>query len=200
MPTSIITDAVAGPFRLTYSGPSGANPVEAHLGVVGERGVRQIRRYEGEEYTADLLGNSIVEGVYLGGQMFLEFTLEEANLANVMCMENPFRKGTLSLTTDGDNEVGVPGTFMTSYAGSLNLIPLYAATGNVHTTAGAQTTPVRSYGLVTLAGGFEKEKLFASKRRVIPMRLRCFPYSNGGSPAKYIWYSSSAIQSTYYVD
>lgn len=200
MPTQIITDAVAGGFHVTYTGPSGSNPAIGHLGVIGARGVRQIRRYELEDYSADLLGNSVVESIYLGGQLFLEFELEEANLANVLVLENPFRTGTMSLTTDGDNEVGVPGTFATSKCGSVTLTPLYATSGTIHTSAGNQTTPVRTYGLVTLAAGFEKEKLMASKRKVIPIRLRCYPYSDGGSPAKYIWFSLAAISGSYNVD
>jgi len=200
--TQIITDAVAGPFRIEYAGPSGASPVVGHIGVIGSKGIRQIRRYSGEDYSADMLGNSTVESVYMGGDMFLEFELEEANLANAMCIENPFRKGTLGGDqVDGDAQVGVPGTFATSYAGSIILYPLYSATGTIHTTAGAQTTPVRTYGFVTLAMGFEKEKLFASKRRVIPIRLRCYPYITGsGSSQKYVWYTVGAVDSTYRVD
>ena len=200
MPTQIVTDAVAGPFRATYVGPNSANPTSGHLGVIGSRGIRQIRRFEGEEYSADLAGNSIVEGVYLGGQVFLEFELEEANLPNVQALLNPFKNVVGQPNADTGNEMGVPGTFMTAKAGSIILNPLYTSTGNLHTTAGAQTTPVRTYGIVTIAAGFEREELFSSKRRVIPIRLRCFPYSDGGSPAKYIWYSLSAIDGTYRID
>lgn len=200
MPTQIITDAVAGPFRATYAGPAATNPVLGHLGVIGARGIRQIRRFEGEDYSADLLGNSVVESVYLGGQMFLEFELEEANLANVLCLENPFRTGTLSTTIDGDNEVGVPGTFATAKAGSVVLSPLYSTSGTIHTSAGNQPFPVRTYGLVTLAMGFEKEKLMSSKRKVIPVRLRCYPYSDAGSPAKYVWYTTAAVSGSYLID
>lgn len=200
MPTQIVTDAVAGPFRAVYQGPAASNPTSAHLGVIGSRGIRQIRRYEGEEYAADLAGNSIVEGVYLGGQLFLEFELEEANLQNVLALINPFKTSVSSPTADTGNEMGVPGTFMTSKAGQLTLTPLYSKTGIVHTTAGNQVTPVRIYGLVTLAAGFEREELLSSRRRVIPIRLRCFPYSDGGNPAKYIWYSQAALDATYNID
>lgn len=201
MPTQIVTDAVAGPFRATYVGPGGSsNPSSAHLGVIGSRGIRQIRRFEGEEYAADCAGNSIVEGVYLGGQVFLEFELEEANLQNVLALINPFKITVGNPTADTGNEMGVPGTFMSSKAGSIVLNPLYTATGNIHTTAGNQVTPVRTYGLVTIAAGFEREELLSSRRKVIPIRLRCFPYSDGGSPAKLIWYSLSAIDGTYRID
>lgn len=198
--TQIITDAIAGPFRATWAGPGGANPTAAHLGVIGARGVRQIRRHEAEEYSADLLGTSIVEGVYMGGQCFLEFELEEANLATALALTNPNKISPASGQYDQGNELGVPGTFMTSKAGTLVLSPLYSKTGTTHTTAGAQTTPIRTYGLCNLAAGFDQEQLFSSKRKIIPVRLRCYPYSDAGSPPKYIWYSLSAIDTTYNID
>ena len=198
----IISDAVAGPFHALYTGPT-ATPyasgiTSATLGVIGEKGIRQIRTFEGEEYSGDVLGASIVEGVYLGGQMFLEFELEEADLTNVKSLMNPSRTGAHG-TADAAGYVGVPGTFMTEFAGSLVLEPLYTGTAQLHTTAGQQTTPVRTYGLVTIAAGFQMEQLLGSRRRIIPIRLRCFPYSDAGSPAKYIWYSVSAISGTYNV-
>lgn len=199
MPTQIVTQAIAGPFKAFYAGPSGVTPTSASLGVIGSGGIRQKHRFEIEEYSADLAGNSIVEGVYLGGQVFLEFELEEANLRTVTAICNQFRVTPDEGQYDQENQMGVPGTFVTSKAGSIILQPLYAATGTVHTSAGNQTTPVRTYGLCAMAAGFESESLYSSKRKVHPIRLRCYPYSDGGSPAKYIWYSLSALDGTYRV-
>ncbi len=141
----------------------------------------------------------MVEGVYLGGQVFLEFSLEEANLRTVTALCNQFRNVPNEGIYDQSNEMGVPGTFVTSKAGRIVLVPLYSRTGTVHTTAGNQITPVRTYSLCAMASGFESESLYSSKRRVHPIRVRCYPYSDGGNPAKYIWYSLSAIDGTYRV-
>lgn len=214
MTTQIITDAVAGPFRAMYGGPGlstadsltlagAALPTGAHLGVIGARGIRQIRKFEGEDYSGDLLGNSVIESVYLGGQYFLEFELEEANLGTVLALMNPFAATAISATPtiDFSEEVGVPGTFMSSKAGSICLQPLYSASGSLHTTAGSQVTPSRVYGLVTLAAGFERETLLASKRRVIPVRLRCYPYVDASAtPDRYVWYHKAAIGATYFTE
>lgn len=211
MTTSIQTETVAGPFRASYGGPglsdltsltlTGAdNPTLASLGIIGTRGIRQIRRFEGEDFGGDLLGNSIIDSVYLGGQMFLEFELEEANKQNVMALMNPFTAGALGSTptVDAGGRVGVPGTLATAKAGSLVLQPLYNVSGSLHTEAGSQTTPVRIYGLVTIAMGFDMEVLLASKRRTIPIRLRCYPYLNAAAtPDEYIWYTRNAIGGTY---
>lgn len=207
MPSQIITQAVAGPFRATYTPPAASTITGATLGVIGEKGIRQIREFSGEDFTGDLLGNSVVESVYMGGNMFLEFELEEANWNTVKALMNPFRVGDMGgavseADPDPTNYVGIPGTFATSYCGSLVLNPLYSATGGslIHTNAGAQATPVRTYGLVTLAAGFTLEQSLSSHRRVVPVRLRCFPYSDAGSPAKYIWFSLGALDATYRVN
>lgn len=196
MATNVITKGVAGPFKAWYTGPgSPATPTQLTLGVIGSRGIRMIRRFEGEDIAVDALGDSIVDSVYMGGQMFLEFELEEANKPACMILQNPFQVSTITSPPAEifDNEVGIPGTFVTSKAGSLVLSPLYNVTGNLGTTAGGQATPVLTFGLITLAMGFDMEKLFASKRRVIPIRLRCYPYSDAGSPAKYIWFSQATL-------
>lgn len=210
VPTVISTSAIAGPFKVSYAGPGlttitdrtlagPTNPAAGSLGVIGSKGFRQIRRYALEDITTDLLGDTVVDSVFMGGDMFLEFELEEANKANVLCLENPYRTGTLSTSVDGDNEVGIPGTFATTYAGSLVIEPLYYNVGNPHSRAGTVTTPCRIYGLVALASGFEKEKLFASRRRTVPIRLRCYPYSDGATPSKYVWYQVAAVGGTYLV-
>lgn len=200
-PTPIVTEAIAGPFKAFYAQPTSGSLTYYTLGVIGSRGIRQLRRPEIEEYSVDLAGNSIVEGTYLGGQVFLEFDLEEANITAVKDICNQFKltpptAGATNVADQG-NEMGIPGTFVTDKAGSIMLMPMFSATGTVHTTAGAETTPVRTYGLVAMAAGFEHESLYSSKRRVHPIRLRCYPYSDGGSPAKYIWYTLGALDGTY---
>lgn len=205
--TSIQSDTVAGPFRATLRGYSisgstytaGTNPQVASLGVIGTRGIRQIRRFEGEDFGGDLLGNSIIDSVYLGGQMFLEFELEEANKQNVMALMNPFTAGAMgNPTIDNTGRVGVPGTMATSKAFELVLHPLYSASGSLHTKAGSQTTPVRTYGLCNLAAGFDMESLLASKRRTIPVRLRCYPYlDTNATPDEYVWFTVAALGGTY---
>lgn len=199
MPTQIITQAIAGPFKAFYAGPAGINPASASLGVIGDGGIRQKKRIEIEEYSADLAGNSTIEGVYMGGQCFLELELEEANLRTVTAICNQFKITPDAGAYDQENEMGVPGTFVTAKAGSIILMPLYAASGTVHTSAGNQVTPVRTYGLCAMAAGFEIESLYASKRKKYPIRLRCYPYADASSPAKYIWYSLSALDGTYRV-
>lgn len=185
MATPVLTNVLAGPYTATYAGPSGSNPSVATLGTIGEKGIREIIRVEEEEIGADLLGGSIVDGVYRGGQCFLEFDLLEVKYANVKAMLNPY-----AATPGVEGEMGVPGMMTSAKAGQIVLTPAYTT----NTSAGADTTPVRTYGLVKIAANFDITRLLASRARIIPIRLRCFPYlGSGGQSSSYIWYSKSAL-------
>jgi len=202
MATPILQSAIAGPFvanwvRHISFGPNNAeHSTTFNLGLIGERGIREIRRYESEEITADLLGASVVDAVYLGSQLFLEFELESANLLAVMQISHPFtgvevdNPGTLAQYLLNEGALGVPGQFYTHQSGSLLLYPAYGVGGNALNTAGAQLTPVRRYEICTLAPGFEINKLLSARRRVVPIRLRCFPYRVGNDYCFYTKHSS----------
>lgn len=186
MATPIITENVAGPFTATWA-PAGSSP--ATLGVIGARGIQEIRRYEAEEIPADLLGNSVVDAVHLGSQMFLEFDLEEVNRYVVNLMTHPFiqpASSDLAGTLLDEGEVGIPGLYYTDVYGELVLTPAFTN----QNSAGAQSTPVRTYGLCTLAPNFDFRKLLSSKRRTAPVRLRCYPYL---ASSRYVFYTKSAL-------
>lgn len=196
MSTPIIQSIVAGPFVANWQ-PAPYRTV-AHtapyqnLGVIGERGIREIRRFEGEDIPIDVLGLGVADTVYLGAQLFLEFELEEANRAAVMSISHPFSQpedyNLLSNWLNTEGQMGIPGVTYTDVAGSLLLYPAYS---NL-TSSGAQTNPVRRYGLCTIASGFDMEKLLASRRRTVPVRLRCFPYLHNGNVVFYTKASLSA--------
>lgn len=192
MPAAILTEPVAGPFTADWQSglAGGSHATPAGLGVIGQRGIREITRMEGEEIPADLLGMSVIDAVHLGMQKFIEFELEEANLLQVMQMSHPFSTvaaETLQNYLLDEGEVGIPGTFYTDKAGSLLLTPAFAALNS----AGAQSTPKRNYGVCTLAPGFEMNKLLAARRRVVPIRLRCYPYLT--TTNRYVFYEKEAL-------
>ena len=197
MATSILQDAIAGPYIAHYgylrsTGLTSEPTVDtAHkLGLIGERGIRQITRTEREDITCDLLGAAVIESVYLSGQMFLEFELEEANLDMVRALSNPH---SIDPTDPQEYQLGIPGTLDAAgvsvtkgAAGWLKLTPV------TNTPAGAVTTPVRDYPLVLLASGFDLERVLSVRRRVIPVRLRVYPYYDSGND-EFIWFQTSAL-------
>lgn len=190
--TAVLSQVVAGPFTLTWA-PAGSNA--ASLGVVGDGGIKEFRKYESEEISADLLGNAVVDAVHLGSQMFLEFNLEEANRDMVMRMTHPFQvtsisgaesNANLNLGLGAEGEFGVPGQLYTGKYGQLVATPAFST----NNPAGAQTTPVRTYPYCTLAPNFEMRTLLSARRRVIPVRLRVWPVYDSVL-AGYRFYSKS---------
>lgn len=191
MATPIITEGVAGPFTMTWA-PAGSNPTT--LGVVGSRGITEIRKYETEEVPADLVGLSVVDAVHLGSQLFLEFELEEANLLAVSLLSHPFQNlaaNTLPNSLLDEGELGIPGLYHTDVYGQIVATPAFVSGVNGLNSAGQQSTPIRTYGLCSLAPGFELRKLLSSRRRTVPLRIRCFPYLDSGT--RYVFYTKTAL-------
>lgn len=187
MATPVLTQPIAGPFTATWA-PSGSGATT--LGIIGARGIREIREYQTEEIPADLLGASVIDAVHLGSQLYLEFELEEPNLQMVQAISHPFAvtsQSTLANCLLGEGEHGVPGVMHTSKYGALVLTPAFTT----NNPAGNQATPVRTYGIVTMAPGYTFNQLLASRRRIVPLRLRCYPYISTGNV--YNFYTKSAL-------
>jgi hypothetical protein len=177
MATPLLVNPIAGPFQVSFTLGGGTPNLSADkIGFIGAGGVREIMRIEGEEIPVDLLGNTIVDAVHMGGQCFLEFILEEIGYTQCQKLINPF-----SNTVGNDLELGVPGTFMSAKAGATKLWPVAGS------SAAAQTNLVsgvsgayRTYDLTSLAPGFEIGKLFSTRRRALPLRMRVFPFLDSG--------------------
>lgn len=195
MATAIAQQIIAGPFSVDYRlGISDtAHATTNNLGII-TRGVREIIRYKTEEVQGDLLGESTIDGIHLGGDCFLEFELEEANIYAVMLMAHPFTvltAATLTNTLLHEGQVGVPGTALTDAAGSLLLTPSYGVAGSALNSAGAQDYPVRRYKICTLAPNFEMNKLLASRKRTFALRMRAYPFYDS-STQRYKYYTKSS--------
>ena len=97
---------LVGPFLPSYKAP-GAGSFTS-LGVIDAKGVRVIFQPNIETFDCDQYGEgTAINGVYKGGNMFVEFTLREANLAQVANIAYPFNE-----TSPGyglDREIGVIG-------------------------------------------------------------------------------------------
>lgn len=190
--TPVITQGVAGPFTATmaplvFSAGTGTVGSAATLGIIGARGIREIRRYLTEEVSADIVGGAVVDAVHLCSQLYLELELEEYNYLEVMRLTHPFQETAvtdLASILAKEGELGTPGLYESQRCGQLVLTP----TSTTLHSAGAQATPTRTYGLVKLAPGYELSKLLASRRRVVPLRLQCFPYLVN---SKYVFYTKS---------
>ena len=191
MATSIATNIISGHWQAYYKYARSGDPLEiatgptpgagTYMGLIGSRGIRQITRYDREDINTDLLGTTVIESTYIGGQMFLEFELEEANNALVKELSSPHSS---TPGTPTEYEIGTPGNFDT--ATSTGWLTLVALAGTP--AAADAATAQRDYPMVALASGFDLERMLGTRHRVIPVRLRVYPYLSGSD---YVWFAES---------
>jgi hypothetical protein len=176
------TNAIAGPFTLAYTPPGGSS---ASLGVIGGEGIRIMRSISGEPITGDQYGReTILDGVYTGGNIYLEFLLQEANRTAVKAMAYPFNETTTSGSTSSlERELGTPGLLFSSAAGALVATPVAG------TKAASESTPTRTFGLVVAAMGHTIDTFMRAGLKTFPMRLLCIPYLDGGN--KTVWFTQT---------
>lgn len=189
MPSGLIaTNPLVGPFTCAATPPSGSS---APLGLIGPEGIRFSKSVSGEPITSDQYGkDTILDAVYSGGNLYLEFTLLEANLAAVKNLAHPFSGAPSSTTTalfGQEHELGNPGSLWSAGCSSLVITPVAG------TLAYAETTPVRTFSLCALAMGHTLDMFLKSGTiKTLPIRMVAFPFSDGGSPAKMVFFTRSA--------
>lgn len=177
MPSLIQTDAIAGPFTLTYAAPGGsANP----LGVLGPEGIRVMRMIAGEPIVGDQYGReTVLDGVYTGGTVYLEMLLIEANKAACKNLAYAFNE---TVGFGLEQELGVPGQLWSARCGVMVATPVAG------TAAAAESTPIRTFSLVGPAMGQTLDIFLRAGLKTFPLRLIALPYSSGG---KIVYYTRS---------
>lgn len=193
---------VAGAHKLYYAarGQEGVT----YLGMTGDEGVRVTRDYLYQDITSDELGpQAIVDHVYQGSNLYLEFVLQELNFDIVQQFLHPFQNAfisgavpdpnnTASPATVHQERYGVPGRLGCAVMGTLEVLPVAFSpaeafnAGSASGTAGdypatAATSPVagrRYKGIVT---GSIVENLDSSAR-FVPVRFQCYPFLVGDEP------------------
>jgi hypothetical protein len=149
---------IAGPYTVTYGGNT--------LGIT-ERGFELEYTSFAEPIIGDNLGDSKQDGVYRGGNLFINFILSEMDLAGVQAAFWPY--GTIGA-------VGQVGRLQTNIAVAL-------AFSEVAGTTAAAEANLDNFTVTKaiLAEGFDVRILLSAAHRKIPMRLQALP--TGGTPA-----------------
>lgn len=173
-------DVLAGPFTLGLE-PAGGSGFTT-LGITDARGVRLLWQPNVEAFDSDQYGEgTFINGIYKGGNLFVEFKLREANKSMVKALAFPFNE-----TSPGyglETEQGVVGQLISAAAAQLKITPIAG------TRAASETNPVRTFGCVVLAPGFGIDMDFAARLREVPIRLLCLPYI---SSSRRVWYTRAA--------
>lgn len=180
-------DIIAGPHKLYYA-PYGTTGATTYLGMTVNDGITQVRELITDEVLSDQTGQGVVDHIFRGENLTLEFTLAEVNKDIVQRFLHPWQGSYSAGVATGVNQeyYGVAGRLGCSVYGILEAIPLTftpaegftggSATGNLGEypgTAGSNPGSGRQYrGLVvgTLSESMD------SRGRFIPVRFQCYPF------------------------
>lgn len=157
------------------SDPAGKAAGARDLGLV--EGVRSVSRtVEGKDIRADLYGDTVIDGIYTGGQMFVSMIFKEWT-AQVQDALWPFGGDTA-----GDfGNLGVVGDLMTNLAGVLTLTAVADTPA-----AGATDSAVITISSAVISPGHSFDVPLGNDERNVPIVFRCYPVVSG-SPSVLRW-------------
>lgn len=141
---------IAGPYTLTYNAQT--------LGIV-EDAINMELTPVVDPIVGDNLGGSIQDGVYRGGNMYLDMVLQEYNAAGALAAFWPY--------ADAYGKIGTPGVLLSGVAKALVLTAV----------AGTTATPATiTANKAVLAPNFPVRMLFGSRLRNVPLRFQLLPF------------------------
>jgi len=178
-------------YHTLYYVPSGATPsTSTHLvGKTGEEGIRLTRDVLIQEITADELGpEAIVDGVYQGANMEMEFVLEEVNVESVQALMHPFQTNAAGTSVEAGH-VGVTGTLASGRAGTLFALPVANTPAANQDTGGSLDGYGRIFQGINIGPVVET---LDTTPRFIPIRFRCYPYPLYASPSTLVYWEWAA--------
>ena len=150
-----LVTTVAGPYTGTYSGNA--------IGLV-EDGWRIIKNISKEMVTGDLYGDSVLDGVYRGGNVTI--ICSGLEYATAIAVAYPYAA------------LGVIGQVGRMDSGS-NIAAAIVLTAVAGTTAASSPTSLTSNSVI-VTNGYSLELEFASRQRIVPLSLQCYPYNSAG--------------------
>lgn len=151
---------VAGPYTATFAASS--------IGTI-EEGFDLETTPQKDLIAGSNLGTTVQDGAYLGGDVFISFTLMEPDLAAVASILWPY--GSLGA-------IGQVGRLDSNIAAALVLT---AVAGTTAADGIASLTASRAI----LAENFPVRLLFAPRARRVPIRMRLYPFGSAGSETHY---------------
>lgn len=174
-----------GPYTATYdasgavSGTPGqsATPAARSLGLVDN--VHRVSRTASAEDVrgTNLYGDTVVDSIYRGGNMFLLFTMKEwpAYVRDILW---PFS------STFG--AIGTTGRLMSDLAGKIVLTP------QAGTPAYTNDGKIYTFGKAIISPEHNVELIHGPVQKDIALVFRCYPYDNGSGTI--VWFTESAVE------
>lgn len=175
---------IAGRYSSTYD-PAGAGAGVVDVGIV-ERGYELQISFSKKLITnTDAYADSVIDGVYRGGNVFWQTTMLEYKIGSLNVA--------LPYNDDATNDVFAPtgATFLgPGLVGRLdsNIAGSYVVTSTTGTPA-VSTPATLTATLAIIAENFNINLFFGPEERKIPLRLRFLPYSDTFTK----WFSTTII-------
>jgi hypothetical protein len=196
-------DRIAGAHKLYYA-PYGASSV-TYLGVTGPEGINQVRTYNVQEVTGDEYGpNTIIDHVYQGENMRIEFVAQEVNKDIVQMMMHPWTNTyTAAVQTAARQEdIGVAGRLGCTVYGILEAIPLAftpaqamtggsaAGTAGVYPgTEAASPSSGRQYKGIVVG---DITEFMDARARFVPITFQCYPFLDSSVMKHWKWITTNS--------
>lgn len=155
-----LATVVAGPYTTTFSGSS--------IGIT-EDGIMLNASFPEDEITGDAYGDSVIDTVRRGANVFLALVGIEYTAALPMAWPESSTFGRMGVTGRMGEGMSVA-TVLTSTAST--------------SAAAAPATLTSSKTL--LSRDSQTQLQFAARGRKVPVQLRCFPYLTGGNN---VWFT-----------
>lgn len=191
---------IAGAHKLYYA-PFGDTTVTA-LGATGDEGIRVTGDEAVLDITSDELGPStVVDGVYQGKNLELEFVVQELNSLTAQMFLNPWQQTYASAVATGvsTENLGVPGRLVCAVWGTLEAIPVdftSAADFRLGGALGAGTAVYPGTANTAVAGRRYRGLVIGAKTenmdnnpRFVPIRFKAYPFqiTSGGVWKMWQW-------------
>lgn len=194
-------DRIAGNHKLYYA-PYGTTGAPTYLGQTGPEGIRMTRTIITDDVMSDELGGGIVDHVYRGENLQIEFVAQEVNKDIVQMFLHPWTNTyTAGVQTAARQEdYGVPGRLGCGVYGVLEAIPAAFSPAEAFTggsaagTSGvypgtAATAPASGRQFKGIVVGDLTETLDTSAR-FVPVRFQCYPFTVSSVLKHWQWISA----------
>jgi len=150
---AIETNFIAGHFTATYDGTT--------LGIT-DSGYTLEWQFSMEPITGDKYGDTVIDGIYRGGNCFLSAVFNQAELAEI-------KNAAWAWASEVEGALGTVGLLATGLAKALVLTDVDGLP-----SAGSPATLTASNAI--LAPGFNVSKLFGTSLRRVPLRFQLLPF------------------------
>lgn len=162
---------IAGGYTATLVTNAAGNTVNLGLGQI-DKGITLRSVIHAEDITGDTYANTIQDGVYLGRNATVSFTLKEANRTAVQWLIEPYVAAANRISMEADfGRIEIPGYLLSNFFSYVRL----------NKVTGPNSTPnIFHFEKCALTRDFPVEMLLAPNLKQYPIQLTLYPFTTSG--------------------